>query len=103
MVVGFLLLWALSALFLGVAEAGNKHRHANPLAGRGAAAWSHSIESVARGRCEGGVNRLHAHAVADSTGLGHYLPQVKRFLRWCREQAYGLGSAVMIDRAGVAS
>lgn len=37
--------------------------------------------------------------MADSTGLQHYLPQVDKFLAWCRRQTLLLGSTTAIERA----
>ena len=50
-----------------------------PLEKKGALAWSKVHEKPASGRVQGGVNRLHVHAVDDGTNVA-YTKEVRKFL-----------------------
>jgi len=71
-------------------------QNAPPLRNRGAASWG---TALGPGRAEGGINRLHVHAVADGTNRAQYLPAVREFLWEARQRQWPMGSVAEQDRA----
>ena len=69
------------------------------LKNRGYGAWSCNSNPKHGPRHVNEANKLHAHAVADDTGLKHYVPAVRKFLLWVVDNQLTLGSINSVDRA----